>query len=42
MIAPDALGLYKSTGDAVVKIIRQEGPFALYKGFEGRLSIFLS
>jgi len=38
MISPDALGLYKSTGDAVGKIIKQEGPLALYKGFEAQMT----
>jgi len=37
MQAPDALGLYKSTSDAVLKIGRTEGPWALYKGLEAQL-----
>jgi len=38
MIAPDSLGLYKTTLDAVAKIAAQEGPMALYKGFEAQLT----
>jgi len=35
--APDALSLYSGTFDAVLKIAKQEGPLALYKGFEAQL-----
>jgi len=37
MIAPDALSIYRDSFDALFKIIKQEGPFALYKGFEAQL-----
>jgi hypothetical protein len=34
--SPDALSLYSGTVDAALKIARQEGPAALYKGLEGK------
>ncbi len=37
MQAKDNLSLYSSMSDAFEKIVKNEGPLALYKGFEAQL-----